>query len=221
MTSAVQVAFVESGRPDGRLVILAHPIGTSLSTWEPQLPALEPQFRVVRFDARGHGSSPVPSGPYSMADLGADLAALISSLGGGPASIVGQSLGGMTALWMAENAPELVDRVVCCCITARTASVDAWRERAARVRAAGTASIHELVLDRWGYAKRRPDLARWILDQLDATPDEGYAGACEAIAGMDLEPGLGSIKAPVLVIAGDGDPAAPPAAAAAIAAAIP
>ncbi len=221
MTSAVPVNFVESGRPDGPLVVLAHPIGTSLAIWEPQLPALEERFRVVRYDARGHGSSPVPAGAYSMADLGADLVALIERLGGGPASIVGQSLGGMTALWMAENAPELVDRIVCCCITARTASPDAWRDRAARVRRSGTESIHDLVLQRWGYADRRPDLATWILAQLDATPDEGYAGACEAIAELDLEPRLGSIHAPVLVVAGEDDPAAPPAAAEQIAAAIP
>ena len=156
-----------------------------------------------------------------MADLGADLSALIQRLGGGPASIVGQSLGGMTALWMAENAPDLVDRIVCCCVTARTASPEAWRDRAAGVRPSGTESIHDLVLQRWGYADRRPDLADWILEQLDATPDEGYAAACEAIADMDLEPELGAIRAPTLVVAGEMDPAAPPAAAAQIAAAIP
>jgi pimeloyl-ACP methyl ester carboxylesterase len=156
-----------------------------------------------------------------MADLGADLSTLIRRLGGGPATIVGQSLGGMTALWMAENAPDLVDRIVCCCVTARTASPDPWRDRAARVRATGTESIHELVLKRWGYADRRPDLARWILDSLDATPDEGYAGACEAISEMDLEPGLAGIGARTLVVAGELDPAAPPAAAERIAATIP
>ena len=56
---------------------------------------------------------------------------------------------------------------------------------------------------------------------LRATPDEGYAGCCEALAVMDLRDGLSSITAPTLVLAGADDPATPPDKAEAIAAAIP
>ncbi|MBV8712419.1 MAG: alpha/beta fold hydrolase, partial [Solirubrobacterales bacterium] len=45
---------------------------------------------------------------------------------------------------------------------------------------------------------------------LTATPPEGYAGCCEAIAEMDLTPELQSIAAPTLVMAGEEDPATPP-----------
>jgi 3-oxoadipate enol-lactonase len=57
-------------------------------------------------------------------------------------------------------------------------------------------------------------------DMLRATPDEGYAGCCEAIAAMDLRPGLASVTAPTLVVAGADDPATPPPHAEAIASAI-
>src|SRR5262249_53420019 len=68
---------------------------------------------------------------------------------------------------------------------------------------------------------RRSDLADWILAALDATPAEGYAATCEALAAMDLRPGLGAIQAPSLIVAGAQDPAAPPGRGEAIAAAIP
>lgn len=222
MSEPIEVYARLSGRSDAPLLVLAHPIGTSSTIWDPQLPALEERFRVVRYDARGHGASPVPPGPYSMADLGADLVALIRRVGGGrPASIVGQSLGGMTAIWLAEHEPDLVDRVVACCVSARSPTPQAWLDRAARVRAGGTAAIHELVLQRWGYADRRSDLADWIVAELDRTPAEGYAGACEALAALDLEPRLGDIRAPCMIVAGALDPAAPPERGEAIAAAIP
>lgn len=221
MSDPVQVHAVVSGRTDGPAVVLVHPIGTSMAVWDPQLTSLEGSFRVIRFDARGHGASDVPSGPYEMADFGRDLVALLDRLGVERANLAGQSLGGMTALWVAENAPDRVDSVVAFCVTARTASPDAWLARAARVRTDGVGAIRDLVLERWGYVGHRRDLAEWIVAQLLTTSDEGYAATCDAIADMDLEADLRSIRAPTLVVAGADDPAAPPAAAQAIAAAIP
>jgi pimeloyl-ACP methyl ester carboxylesterase len=111
--------------------------------------------------------------------------------------------------------------VVAFCVTARTASPDAWLARAARVREQGIGAIRDLVLERWGYVGHRPDLAQWIVAQLLATSDEGYAATCEAMAYLDLESDLGSVRAPTLIVAGADDPSAPPAAGEAIAAAIP
>lgn len=221
MSEAIEVNAVVSGRLSGPVVVLAHPIGTSIAVWEPQLASLEGSFRVVRFDARGHGGSATPAGPYAMADLGGDLIALLDRLGIERANLVGQSLGGMTALWVAENAPDRVESVVAFCVTARTASPDAWLARAARVREQGIGAIRDLVLERWGYVGHRPDLAEWIVAQLLATSGEGYAATCEALAQLDVETDLHAIQAPTLVVAGMDDPSAPPAAAVAIAAAIP
>ena len=221
MSEAVDVNAVVSGHLSGPVVVLAHPIGTSMAVWEPQLTSLEGSFRVVRFDARGHGASATPVGPYSMADLGGDLIALLDRLDVQRANLVGQSLGGMTALWVAENAPDRVESVVAFCVTARTASPDAWLARAARVREHGTAAIRDLVLERWGYVGHRPDLAEWIVAKLLATSPEGYAATCEALAYLDMESDLSSVRAPALIVAGADDPSAPPDVAAAIAAAIP
>ena len=59
------------------------------------------RFRVVRYDRRGHGRSPVPPGPYSIDDLGRDVLELLDELGIERASFCGLSLGGLVGMWLA------------------------------------------------------------------------------------------------------------------------
>jgi 3-oxoadipate enol-lactonase len=210
MTGQVDVHHTIEGPPDAPIVILAHALGTSTEMWDPQLPALAQTFRVVRYDHRGHGRSPVPAGPYTIADLGGDLVRLMDRLRIERASLCGLSLGAMTVLWVAAHAPERVDRLVACATLARPPSPEAWAERAVIVRRDGIAAIADLVVDRWGYRDRNLKIEAFIRRQLLATPAEGYAGCCDAIRTMDLEPDLGAIRAPTLLLAGSVDPAAPP-----------
>jgi 3-oxoadipate enol-lactonase len=209
MTSAVDVHHVSDGRPDAPVVVLAHAIGASLRMWDPQASGLARDFHVIRYDHRGHGSSPVPAGPYTIADLGSDLLALLDRLHVERAAICGLSLGAMAALWVASHAPDRVTRLIACCAVANAASAASWRERAATVRRGGTAAVADLVIERWGYRGRDPAIQGLIREMLLATPAEGYAACCDAIADMDLEPDLRAITAPTLVVAGGDDPAAP------------
>ena len=62
--------------------------------WAPQMPALD-AFRVLRYDHGGHGGSPAPRGPYTVDDLGADVLALLDTLGLARVSYCGVSLAGM------------------------------------------------------------------------------------------------------------------------------
>ena len=94
--SAVDVHAVVSGRADAPLVVLSNSLGSTHRMWDAQLADLEQRFRVVRYDTRGHGDSPVPDGPYSINDLADDLVALLDRLGVQRARLVGLSLGGMT-----------------------------------------------------------------------------------------------------------------------------
>ena len=109
-------------------------------------------------------------------------------------------------------------------VTARLEPVQGWIDRAALVRAEGMAAVADAVVGRWftaGYAARHPELVARMRAMVAATSPEGYAGCCEAIAGMDLRPGLGSIEAPTLCLAGADDPAIPPPHLRAIADAVP
>ena len=89
------------------------------------------------------------------------------------------------------------------------------------MQAGGAAAISELVVERWGYRNRAPSIAAFVLEMLAATSPDGYAGCCEAIAGMDLRPALPLVTAPALLLAGSDDPAAPPSVALEMAAAMP
>lgn len=221
MSDPVEVHHVADGPPGAPVVILVHAIGTSLAMWQPQAEALSRDFRVVRYDQRGHGASPVPEGPYEIADLGRDLLLLMDRLRVERAALCGLSLGAMTVLWVAAHAPDRVERLVGCCVTAQPASPEAWADRAATVRRDGIGAIEELVVDRWGYRNRSPGIEALVREMLLATPAAGYAACCDAIRTMNLAPDLRSITAPTLLIAGTDDPAAQPTAMATVAQAIP
>jgi 3-oxoadipate enol-lactonase len=217
------VHFSAAGPEAAPAVVLSPSLGTELSMWEAQARRLAERFRVISYDIRGHGRSPVPPGPYSIDDLGRDLLALLDRLGLERSSLCGISIGGMASMWVAAHAPERVERLVVCCSSARIDPEGAYRDRAALVRERGLAEIAEGALERWftsEFRESHPDLVRWMCERLLATPVEGYASCCEALADMDLRGDLGAIAAPTLVIAGREDPATPPAHAELIAAGI-
>ncbi|MDA3645551.1 3-oxoadipate enol-lactonase [Saccharopolyspora indica] len=209
--------------PDGApVVVLSNSLGTDLTLWDAQVPALAQEFQVLRYDQRGHGASPGKPGPYSLKQLSGDVLALLDTLGIRKAHFAGVSLGGMTGMWLAEHAPERVDRLALICTSADLGPASMWRDRAALVREKGTAAMVEPSLPKWFTPELagREDVVAKFGGMLAAADAEGYAGCCEAIADMDLLDGLGRISAPTLVIAGAEDPATPPAHAEQIAAAV-
>ena len=214
-----------AGPDEGPAVLFGGSLGSSLSMWEPQLAAFSPHMRTVAFDHRGHGGSPVPEGPYSIAEMGADVVALMDRLELERAAYVGLSIGGMVGQWLAAHHPERVRELVLLTTTAHFEDQAPWLERAATVRAAGTTEvIADAVLARWftpdwaaSHAARIAELRAMIC----ATPATGYAACCIAIGEMDLRPDLSRITAPTLVIGGAQDPSIPPAHQRAIAQALP
>ncbi|MCB0119292.1 MAG: alpha/beta fold hydrolase, partial [Anaerolineales bacterium] len=92
----------------GQTVVFIHGLGSSCQDWEKQEPVFSKQYQVVTLDLRGHGKSQKPSGPYSIALFARDVAGLIRSLNLAPVHVVGISLGGMIALQLAADHPELV-----------------------------------------------------------------------------------------------------------------
>jgi 3-oxoadipate enol-lactonase len=201
------------GRSDGPLVVLINSLGTSLGMWDPQLPALATRHRVLRYDQRGHGRSPVPPGPYSLEDLGNDVLGLLDRVELERVSVCGISLGGLVGLWLAARTPERIAHAVLCATVPSFGTEEMWIERAATVRREGMDAVVEGTLDRWfspEFRTQRPDEVSRIEAMLHATPREGYAACCEAIAGRDLTPELPSIATPILVVCGSDDPTSPP-----------
>jgi 3-oxoadipate enol-lactonase len=211
--AAVEVHHVITGPADAPVVVLSNSMGADLRMWDGVADRLGQRFRVVRYDTRGHGRSPVPDGPYSMDDLADDVVALLDRLGVRQMHFVGLSLGGMAGIRLAAREPVRVDRLVLLCTAAFLPRELGYAERAAAVRAEGTGSVAEAVVGRWftaGFLAANPLLRKEAEQMVADTPAEGYAGSCEAIAAMDLRPDLARIGAPTLAIAGADDPATPP-----------
>jgi 3-oxoadipate enol-lactonase len=211
------------GPPGAPVLVLSGSLGTDLSMWDAPAATLSRRFRTLRYDLRGHGQSGVPPGPYAMSDLGEDLLALMDELEFERAALCGLSIGGMISMWIAANAPARVTRLVVCCSSAYLGPDAGYGERAAAVRRDGIEPIADAVLERWftlRFARERPEVVQDMRARLCSTPAEGYAGCCEAIDGMDLRGALGVIRAPTLVVAGEEDPATPPAHGEAIAEAV-
>ena len=215
---------VVTGPRDAPALVLSNALGSTLAMWDPQAGALAERFRLIRYDVRGHGESPVPPGPYALADVGRDVLDLLDHLGIERAHVAGVSLGGMTGMWLGAHAPERVDRLVLICTSAKLGPPEMWADRAATVRDQGTATVAEAGVGRWlteGFRARRRDTTERLQAMIAAQPDEGYAACCTVIEHMDQLADLPSIGAPTLVIAGAQDPATPPEHAERIAARIP
>lgn len=213
MTDAVRVHHRVDGDPTAPALVLGPSIGTELTMWDAQVPALTEHWRVIRFDTRGHGGSDVPDGPYTVADLAADVLALVDDLGVDRFAYGGVSLGGAIGQQLAADRPDRLWSLVLCCTAARFGDPSGWHERASRVRAEGTGWLVDPARGRWftrDYRDRAPAEVERLLTMLRQTPPEGYAGCCEALADFDGRGLLKRVEAPTLVVAGDDDPATPP-----------
>lgn len=210
----MRVHHVDEGPSDGEVVVLSGSIGSDLRMWEPQVgPLTEAGYRVVRYDHRGHGRTPVPDGPCSLADLGGDVVELLDELGVERAHVVGVSLGGMTGLWLGAHRPERVRGLVVCCTSAKLGTPESWAARAQTARTEGMTAVADASIGRWftdAWSRANPERARFYHRMTASVPAEGYAACCAAIGGMDLRDGLPGIIAPTLVVAGADDPATPP-----------
>lgn len=200
------------GPDDAPVLVFGPSLGTDLGLFDAQVAAFSDRFRTVRYDLRGHGGSPVPSGDATMADLAGDVTELLDRLGVERAHYVGVSIGGAIGQQLAVHTDRLLSLAVLAS-AARFADPDAWGTRAATVRGNGTEAMVASRVGTWfteAFETRQPDEARRLLDMLRATSDEGYAACCAAIGGFDIRADLSRVTVPTLAVAGSEDPATPP-----------
>jgi 3-oxoadipate enol-lactonase len=209
--SAVRVHREVSGPSDAPVLVLADSLGSTLAMWEPQVADLAHHRRVVRYDLRGHGGSPAPDGPYTIADLGGDLLALLDDLEVDRADLCGLSLGGMVSMWVAAHAPDRVRGLVVCATSAQLVP-ETWAARARTVLDEGMGAVVDRVVGVWftpAYAAEHPELVDRMRAMIASSSPIGYAACCRAIESMDLTGDLASIVAPTLVLVGAEDTATP------------
>lgn len=212
-TDTVTLNHLTQGPADAPAVLLGPSLGTTLAMWDGLAAALATEFRVVRFDTRGHGGSPVPDGSYTMPALTDDVLALADHLGLGTFAYIGLSLGGGIGQTLALEHPDRLRSLVLCCTAPRFGDPANWRERAGRVRAEGMGWLAGPTAERWftpELLRDRPEETQRILAMLVSTDPVGYAGCCDAIAAYDVTDRLGEVRTPTLVIGADQDPVTTP-----------
>lgn len=206
-----------------RTVVLLSSIATTHEAWDAQIPAIAETYRVITVDHRGHGSSGTPAeGPDGVETLARDVLAALDECGVDRFDVVGLSLGGAIAQWLAAHSGR-VDRAVFAATATFLGGAEKWEERTATARRDGTGALADGLLENWftpAYRRDHPDTIRTIRDMIDSVDDEGYAQNGDALATWDFEAELGLIECPVLTIAGASDPTCPPDALAKIAAGV-
>src|SRR6266702_6217680 len=108
----LRIWYELTGDPSLPVLVLSHSLGVNLGMWDPQLPALKTGFRVLRYDTRGHGKSSVPSGPYTVADLGGDVLGLLDFAGIGQFSFCGLSMGSVIGQWLGIHAADRLRKLI-------------------------------------------------------------------------------------------------------------
>ncbi|KZM72290.1 alpha/beta fold hydrolase [Nocardia terpenica] len=108
----VRIHYTDTGG-DGIPVVFAHGFFMDSSQFDPQLPLIDEGYRIIRWDARGHGQTEAPAGqPFTYWDLAGDCLAVMDHAGVDTAVIAGMSQGGYTALRVALTAPDRVQSLI-------------------------------------------------------------------------------------------------------------
>jgi len=197
------------GPQDAPVLVLSNSLGTTWQMWQPQMADFTQHFRVLRYNTRGHGRSPVPAEGITLDLLGQDAIALLDHLDIERAFYCGISLGGMTGMWLNRHAPSRFPRIVVANTAAKIGESRGWLQRAATVRQQGMAPVASTAAERWftpAYRQQNPGMVQLLIDDLADTPTEGYAACCEALATADLRDEVAAMLRPMLVIAGAEDP---------------
>jgi 3-oxoadipate enol-lactonase len=196
------------------VLLLSNGLGLDLHMWDTQMPALGARFRVLRYDTRGHGRSAIPDDPSTIDRLGHDVLALLDRLHIERAHFCGLSLGGMTGIWVAANAPERVSSLVLANTAPLIGTHEMWDARIVTVNTKGMAAISEAAIARWftpEFIARAPAVVSSLKAMFERTLPAGYVSCCAANRDADLRETVAAIRVPTLIITGRHDIATPPA----------
>ena len=203
-----------AGPPAAPALVFSNSLGATLSMWDSQAPVFQKQFRVLRYDTRGHGQSAATLGPYTIEQLGRDVLSLLDELHFDRVNFCGLSMGGQTGMWLALNAAARLNKLILCNTAAKIGTPEMWNTRIEAARKGGMKSISTAVMERWfssDFRSKSPDVITTIKQSFERTNPEGYAANCAAIRDFDTRETIAAIHTPTLVISGTHDVATTPA----------
>jgi 3-oxoadipate enol-lactonase len=210
----VSVHIAWERRGEGPPLVLVHGLGYARWGWAPVADSLAERFGLVLLDNRGIGGSDAPTGPYTVAEMAADVSQVMDEAGLERAHVLGTSLGGMIAQELAVTSPERVDRLVLACTTPGGAGAYPLLQGTLLLMAEAPTLEPAVALRRFvenalapATVEERPELVDEIMAHRLAAPQNPLAWAAQAAAGatFDRLADLGGISAPTLVHHGADD----------------
>src|SRR5271165_3754335 len=206
------VHFSDEGPRHAPVLAFVNALGSDFRIWDDVARILSCQFRLIRYDKRGHGLSEAGPDRYDMADYARDLSALLDRLGVARATVVGVSMGGLIVQELYRQRPSIFAALVLSDTAAKIGTDESWDARIAEVERGGIEAIADSVLERWFTAdfrvRRRDELIGWRT-MLTRTPRQGYLTACGASKRADLRPYAGKIGVATLCLVGEEDGSTP------------
>jgi len=203
-----------SGPEQAPALLFSNSLGTDLAMWDPQASVLSQQFRVVRYDTRGHGQSAVTAGPYTIDQLVVDVIELLDFLKLRQVYFCGLSMGGMIGMTLALRSADRLHKIVLCSTAPKIGTTETWNTRIETVRKGGMAAVVDGVLQRWytaDFRSKSPQTIESTRQSLLKTPVEGYVAGCAAVRDADMREAISGIRVPTLIITGAHDPVTTPA----------
>jgi 3-oxoadipate enol-lactonase len=212
--NGISISYRIDGPERAPCIVFSNSLATSLAMWDEQAAALKDRFRVLRYDQRGHGETEAPAGRYAFDTLLDDALALMDALGIAKVTFAGLSMGGATALGLAERHPDRFERIIVADSPCQSTpqSSQQWEERIAVAQKQGIEALIEPTVARWfppeTLAKNPPYLDK-IRAMISATPVNGFIGCAAALAAHDYASGVATVKCPALFIVGEKDGVTP------------
>jgi 3-oxoadipate enol-lactonase len=210
----VRLHYSFTGPAAAPALILSNSLGSNFSMWEPQAATFEKQFRLLRYDMRGHGQSSAPPPPYAVPALARDILALADSLNIERFHFCGLSIGGMIGMTLALEAPDRLDKLVLCNTAPKIGTPDFWNSRIQTVQSKGMKEVASAVTARWftpAFQQSSTDKVASAIRVLESLDAQGYVGGCTAVRDFDFRESVSRVRTPTLVVSGTHDPAATPA----------
>ena len=213
----ISINYEIDGPENAPVLVFSNSLATSLAMWNGQVDRLKDQYRILRYDNRGHGATPTPEieGPYSIELLGRDILGLLDALNIEKASFCGLSKGGMIGQWLGINASHRVHKLVLSNTASYFPNKEMWSERIGMATNDGIPAIAEASISRWftpGYLDRADtvETVSFVRDFILETTLDAYLASSVAIRDMDFREELSQIDVPTMVVIGEKDPATIP-----------
>ncbi len=208
--NGIEMTYRFDGPEDRPVVMLSNSLMSNHTMWDPQMDVLTKDFRVLRYDTRGHGETDAPKGPYTIQLLAEDVVALLDALNIESVHFAGLSMGGMIGQYLGAHYPKRIDSLLLCDTASEMPTLEMWNDRIATAEKDGITGLLDGTLQRWftePFLRNSQADVEKVAQMIRTTETQGYIACASAVRDMSQTAILSRITAPTIIIVGEDDPA--------------